>query len=264
MCPDVTSRQHRSVHAFKLAARREGDLALLDGWHLLHEAAAADIEIAAVAVSQEPPDARDAALLRRLARESEVVTVTMAVMNAISPARTPTGIAALARPRTRTMRETLSPSPALVIVAVDVQDPGNAGAIVRSAEAGGATGVILAGASADPWGWKALRAGMGSTFRLPVVRETDVDAVLAALREAQVALLASVPRDAASMHEVDLRGSVALLLGSEGAGLAPAIVERADQRVAIPMDGAVDSLNVAVAAALLVYEARRQRRQVGG
>jgi RNA methyltransferase, TrmH family len=265
MPPDITSRQHRVVRAFKAAAQREGDLALLDGWHLLHDAFAANLEITTVAVSIVPDSARDRTLLERLARAGEVVTVSTAVMDAVSPARTPSGVVALARPRHVDMHDLLTPVPPLVLVGVDVQDPGNAGAMIRSAEAGGASGVVLAGASADPWGWKALRAAMGSTFRIPVRRESDTLALLQALQHAKLTRMAAVPRGAAPMASTELRRPVALLLGGEGAGLDRTILERCDEHVSIPMSGGVESLNVAVAAALLVYEASRQRdiHQVG-
>jgi TrmH family RNA methyltransferase len=256
--PEITSRQHRIVRAFKSAARRDGEFVLLDGWHLLHEAAATlDIELVAVA---GPPTAEsDARLIDRLARRCDVVTVTASVMNAISPVRTPSGVAALARPLTPTLHALLAPAPALVVVAVDVQDPGNAGAIVRSADAGGATGVLLLGNSADAWSWKALRAAMGSTFRLPLVRSDDAAAPLRALRQAGLVVHASVPRGGEPMHDARLDSAVAFIVGAEGAGLDTRILAEADARISIPMNASVDSLNVAVAAALLVYEARRQR-----
>jgi RNA methyltransferase, TrmH family len=259
MPPDITSRQHRVVRDFKAAAQRETEDALLDGWHLLHDAFASGLEITVVAVSAQPGAERDRTLLAHLGRSSEVVTVTASVMNALSPTRTPSGIVALARPPRIHVQDLLIPAPPLVLVAVDVQDPGNAGAIVRSAEAGGATGVLLVGASADPWGWKALRASMGSTFRLPVVRAADGMSALRTLQQAGLTRIAAVPRGATPMPAANLRRPIALVLGGEGAGLDESILAHCDERVSIPMSGKAESLNVAVAAALLVYESRRQR-----
>jgi RNA methyltransferase, TrmH family len=256
--PDISSRQHSIVRAFKSAARGEDDRVLLDGWHLLHDAAANGIDIRIVAISGTP-SSEDASLLDDLARHCNVFTVTTAVMDAISPVRTPAGVVAIAHPKTYALRDLLRPSPALVVVACDIQDPGNAGAIVRSAEAGGATGVVLAGISADPWGWKALRAAMGSTFRLPVMRSSDATRTCDELRNAGLRLVATVPRGGTAMHHVDLRAPAALILGGEGRGLDPELVSSADERLTIPMRSPMDSLNVAVSAALLVYEARRQR-----
>src|SRR5262245_4286587 len=97
-----------------------------------------------VAISQPPPIAADAALIDHLTRRSQVITVSVSVMDALSPARTPAGVVAIVHPSRAAFGDLLVPAPALAIVAVNVQDPGNAGAIVRSAEAGGATGVVLA------------------------------------------------------------------------------------------------------------------------
>jgi TrmH family RNA methyltransferase len=151
-----------------------------------------------------------------------------------------------------------------VLVATDVQDPGNAGAIVRSAEAGGATGVWFTGSSADPWGWKALRAAMGSTFRVPVMRSGDATAAVDWLRAAGLSILATAASSAATMYDVNLAGAVGILLGSEGRGLSEELIARADARISIPMSGPIDSLNVAAATAVLVYEARRQRARPAG
>jgi len=258
----LSSRQHPIVKTFREVARGDARLALLDGWHLLHDAAAARIEIETVAFSGKLGD-EQSALIQRLSRRAatKVVEVSSAVMDVLTPVRTPSGIAAIVRRPAIALPQLLRPAPALVIVAVDMQDPGNAGAIVRSAEAGGATGVIFTGRSADPWSWKALRAGMGSTFRLPVLRQPDTVTIIESLRKVPLAILATVPRAGNAIYDTNLREPVAILLGSEGTGLETAVLDVADARMSIPMEAAVDSLNAAVAAGLVVYEARRQRRQ---
>jgi TrmH family RNA methyltransferase len=262
--PEITSRHHPLVKAFKTAARGEGPLALVDGWHLLHDAVAAGVAVDRVAITGQPPSAADAALLTRLSGDAPdmVVSVSSAVMDVLSPVRTPAGVVALVQRRHVDRAHLFVPAPPLIVVAVDMQDPGNLGAVIRSAEAGGATGVVVTGASADPWSWKALRAAMGSTFRLPVHAEADALAACAALNGHGLSLLAAVPRDGVTMHTTDLRAPIAFLLGGEGSGLSATLVSRADARISIPMKGPVESLNVAVAAALLVYEARRQRGNI--
>lgn len=254
----ITSRQHTLVKRFRAAARGDDPCALIDGWHVVHEAASAGLAIDVVAVTPEAAASSDARVTTPLVAAT-TVTVSAAVMSAISPVRTPSGVVALVTRLERSLDMALQPSPALAVVAIDLQDPGNAGAIVRAAEAGGATGVVLAGAAADPWGWKALRAAMGSTFRLPVITRRDVSDLIDALVAAEVVLVAAVPRDGVSMDAVDLTGPTALLIGGEGAGLPPMLLDRAQTRVSIPMVAPVESLNAAIAAALLVYEARRQR-----
>jgi TrmH family RNA methyltransferase len=258
--PTITSRQHAFVQKVRKVARGDERLSVLDGWHLVGEAIDAGIELEAVALSIEPPDAGARAYMARVTDAGTPVwRVSGSVMDALSPVRTPSGIVALARRRTIDEAEVVSPVPGLVVVGVNMQDPGNVGATIRAAEAGGATGVWLAGDSADPWGWKALRAAMGSTFRLPVLRTADVVDTCARLRARGLRVVATVPRNGVPMDEIDLRAPTAVLLGGEGHGLTADLLTQADIGVSIPMQAPVESLNVAVAAALLVYEARRQR-----
>ena len=257
----IRSRQHPLVKTFRTVSRGDATRALLDGWHLLREAIAANIVIDTVAIAGKIASKSDAVLVDELAARSsaKVVSVSTAVMNAISPVRSPTGAVAIVRRRESTVAELLSPPPGLVVFAIDVQDPGNTGAIIRAAEAGGATGVVLAGESADPWAWKALRAAMGSTFRVPIWRQRDAQAACETLRAQGLTLAATVARGGIAMDEADLRRPTALLLGGEGGGLSAAVLATADSRITIPMQQPVESLNVAVACGVIVYEARRQR-----
>lgn len=256
----ITSRQHPLVQTFRAVARGGRGLALVDGWHLLEDAARAGARVDLVALHGAPPDAACGALVDQLAADGvRVVQVSAAVLNALSPVRTPTGVVALVERPAPAPEAVLRPDPALVLLAVGMQDPGNVGATLRAAEAGGATGVLFAGTTADPFGWKALRAAMGSTFRLPVTVVPDPLDACAWLRRQGLRVLATTPRGGVAMHEADLAGPVAIVLGGEGPGLPPALAEAADGGISIPMARPVESLNVAVAAALLVYEARRQR-----
>jgi RNA methyltransferase, TrmH family len=238
--------------------RGDQTLALLDGWHLVEEALRANIAIDTIAVVRGK-ETGSAVIDQARARDAEIVEVSPAVMDALSPVRTPSGVVALVRRRLAALDDLLSPAQPLIIIAVDVQDPGNLGAMIRSAEAGGASGVAILGTSADAWGWKALRAGMGSTLRVPVLQEGDTGAVVDALRGAGVRLVATVPRGGTDMHDVDLAKGVAMLIGGEGPGLPEPLKRLADVRLSIPMKQPVESLNAAAAAAVLVYEARRQR-----
>ena len=258
----ITSRQHAIVKTFRRAARGDARLALLDGWHLLSEAVDAGVRIETIAIAKHKHEGETARVVARArAHGADVVSVSAVVMDALSPVRTPTGVVALIERPTVSLPELFRPVPALVLLAIDMQDPGNVGALIRAAEAGGATGVALAGSSADPWGWKALRASMGSTFRMPVVKSTDITALMTAFSAAAVRVLATVPRGGTAMHDADLQTGIAIMMGGEGAGLPQHLIDAADARVSIPMHPKVESLNVAVAAALLVYEARRQRHQ---
>ncbi len=260
----ITSRQNPLVARYRSIARGEvADLLLLDGPHLVAEALAAGIRLHQVAVTAEAlgrPDLR--ALVARLTQDRiETVTATQPVMAALSPVRSASAIVAIAdRPASDEARLYAGAAPLLLIVS-DVQDPGNVGAIVRVAEAGGATGVVAVGTCADPFGWKALRGSMGSALRLPLAIREHADQAVAQARHRGCRIVATVPRGGRSLFDVDLTSAVAVLIGGEGAGLPPSLVDAADLRVTVPMEPPVESLNTAVTAALIVYEARRQRTQ---
>ena len=147
-----------------------------------------------------------------------------------------------------------------VLVLADVNDPGNVGTLARSAEAAGFGGLVVLGATADPWGSKTVRAGAGALFRLAVVEERDVDAGLARLGELGFRRIGTRMDDATACDELDLTGAVALVLGSEAHGLGSAHDGEIDEWVSIPMAGDLESLNVAMAGTILTYELARQRR----
>jgi len=201
----------------------------------------------------------DRALVARAADSgAKVYEAVERVVDAASPVRTSSGIVAIADWTPSAIERTFSPEPALTLGLVDVQDPGNVGAAIRSADALGATGVITVDRTADPGGWKTLRGAMGSTFRIPVAR-ASLDPVVASARRRGLAIVATVAEGADSISQLDLRAPALVLIGNEGAGLPDEIVGLADLRGTVPMRPGVNSLNVAVAAAILLYEARRQR-----
>ncbi len=255
----ISSRQHPIVKEFRELARGAGPLMLLDGWHLLGEAADANVAIEKIAVCG-PPTAKETRLVDRLRQQgASVVEVSGTVLNALSPVNSPTGVVASARIPSITSAAVVEPPPALVLAAAGLQDPGNAGAMIRSAAAAGATGVVLDDLSADPWGWKALRASMGSAFRVPVVRSRALGALINDWQASGLRIVATLPAGGVSMYDVDFTRPTAVLVGGEGAGLPAELAAAATTRVSIPMHAGVESLNAAVAAAVLLYEAQRQR-----
>jgi len=257
--PRVTSRQHAIVSECRAARRGDDPRLLLDGWHLLEDALAAGVRLDTIIVRHDVLAAHAATIDAARAAGARVLEATDGVMDAVSPVRASSGVVALATRPAIDPRSVTSPAPALVVVAFGVQDPGNVGALIRSVAAAGATGVLLDEASADPWGWKALRASMGSTFCVPIVRDDQALVRLASLRAEGLLIAAADPCGAASMYEASLSGPLALVFGAEGSGLPAAVLAQTDVRLRIPMRPRVESLNVAVAAALLVYEAARQR-----
>ena len=262
--PVITSRQHPLVKEFRELARGADARMLLDGWHLLAEAAAAGVLVEKVAVCG-PPTREEQRILDRLQQAgATLLSVSSTVLNALSPVHAPTGVVASARSPQVAVSSVVAPAPALVLAAAGLQDPGNAGASIRAAAAAGATGVVFDEASADPWSWKALRAAMGSTFHLPVCRVRAMAALVDDWRSRGVTIAATVPRGGVSMYDHDFRTPTALLVGGEGPGLASELIASANVRISIPMHGTIESLNVAVAAALVLYEAQRQRARAKG
>lgn len=253
--PRITSRQHEVVQQIRAASRQPNDgLIVLDGAHLIVEALDAGIRMELVMTAGRDPELTE----RALTAGARVYEASEAVIDAASPVRTPSGVVALARWVPARVDDAFSDRSALVLGLVDVQDPGNAGGAIRAADALGASGVVALGATAHPGGWKALRGAMGSTFHLTVARG-EVQTAVAAARRVGLQIAATVPNGGLEIHQSDLRRPTLLLVGSEGAGLSEDIIAAADLNVTIPMRRRVNSLNVAVAAALVLYEARRQR-----
>lgn len=262
---DSLSDQNPLVKQIRRAVSRgaltEDGCAIAEGVHLLEEAIAAGCEIRAVVVA-ESAQARLAHVLaaavrgkgsmkgppaRRAAAVPEPRFVTDKTFRDLSSTDTPQGVIALVRPPEWRASQMLGPG-ALVIILDGLQDPGNAGAIVRAAQAFGATGVIFLKGTVNPYNPKCLRGSAGSIFRVPIATELNL---------ASLAVYAAMPRAAKAVSEADFRVPCAIVIGSESHGVRPEMAAGATG-VRIETTG-VESLNAAVAAGILLYEARRQR-----
>jgi TrmH family RNA methyltransferase len=258
----ISSRQNPLVRRFReLSNGTAGDSldVLLDGDHLIREAIASNARIEVAAFLDHLLDSGLADEVSR--RGGRVVAVTAQVLAAMSPVRNPSGFIAIASLPRASLDRALEGGPQLLFLLHDVQDPGNVGAIIRAAEGCGATGVIALERTADPFGWKALRGAMGSTVRIPTLARQSLDTAIEHARARRLRVLATVPRDGTSLPSADLRRPCAILLGGEGSGLAAEMIDAADDRLTIPMRAGIESLNVAVAAAIVLYEASRQRME---
>jgi TrmH family RNA methyltransferase len=268
----ITSKDNRWLKRFHAALAGdsgEPNVYGIEGPHLVEEALRSGIEIDSVLASPAGEKHLErlgftAAAGAGPATPARVLRTTDRLFSSIAATETPQGIAALVRLPEYSFEDLVRGLP-LVVVLVGVQDPGNVGTIVRSAEAFGATGIVAAAASASPYGPKAMRASAGSVFRLPMLLRTQPAVLLAQLHVAGVSLVAttsalsidgSAPREP---HRVDLRGPVALLIGSEAHGLPEPVLRSADVATRIPLQQPVESLNAAVAASVVLYEAARQR-----
>lgn len=260
----IASRQNPVVSRCRRLARgrsAEDPALLLEGWRLIEAALDAGLALELLAAPAAVLTGAASQLASRAATAgARVVAATAPVLDAMSPVSSPSGLVAIARPPSPALESVTRPAPALVAVLAGVQDPGNVGAIVRVLDAAGGSGVVACGNSADPFSWKALRGAMGSAFRLPVVRAGTVAEVVARLKTQGVRVVAADAHGGSSPYDLDWRRPVACLLGSEGAGLPAADLALADDRVTIPMRAGVESLNVSATAAILAYEARRQRQ----
>jgi len=196
-------------------------------------------------------------------RGTEVVEVSDAVLAAIATTVTPQGLVGVASLPFPSLDGALAGA-TLVVVLVEVADPGNVGAIVRSADAAGADAVLLTAGGADPRNPKAVRASAGSIFSLPVVADADLGETLATCRRHGLSLLATSPRGARDCDRADLVRPVGLVCGNEARGLPDSVVAQCDAAIRVPQQGRVESMNLAAAVAVLTYEAARQRRRARG
>ncbi len=239
----------------KPSARRDGLIAL-EGFHLVEEALASGVSIHTIFFAQGCE-----ALLEtlRLPTSIEILALPAPLLAASVTTESPQPIAALIAPPAWQWSLLLGvPAPLLVVLA-GVQDPGNLGTILRSAEAFGASGAILLPGTVSPWNPKALRASAGSVFRLPTIA-ASAEKCFRQLAEAGIPAIAAMPREVATERRCEaLTPPLAIVIGSEGAGVPPEIAARCDHAVTIPCPGPVESLNAAVAASILLYEAARQR-----
>lgn len=178
----------------------------------------------------------------------------------LSDSVTPAGIVAVCRFLDRPLADLLERPPGLVAVCADVRDPGNAGTVVRCADAAGADLVVLAGTSVDPHNPKTVRASVGSLFHVPIAVEPDAEAAVAALRAAGLTVLATAADGEVSLFDTaaPFDGPTAWLFGNEAHGLEPGLAALADHRVSIPIRGRAESLNLSTAAALCLYESARR------
>lgn len=255
----ITSRDNptlKKLHGVANSAkeRRKHGLTLLDGPHLLTSALDADWPLQAIYLSESARETSEiAGLLARLPVQLEPVLLPDTLFAHISPVDAPSGIlAAVALP------ELVAPSAKAdsLLVLDGVQDPGNLGTLLRTAAAAGLSEVLLSEGCTQAWSPRALRAGMGAHFQLRICERCDL---LAALQGYPGQVLATALKpDSRLLYELPLTGPVAWLFGAEGQGLSPALLERADTRVLIPMADGVESLNVAAAAAICLFEQRRQ------
>lgn len=247
-----------AVKLHRPAARRRAGLFLAEGPNLVEGALRAGVVERVFATESAVERFAD------LLADAPVRLVTERAAKALSETVTPVGLVAQCRVVTAAWSDIAARSPRLVVVAVDISEPGNAGTLIRVADAMGADAVVLAGNSVDPFNGKSLRASAGSIFNIPVVSEEGVAAVAADLGARGTAMLATTLDGDLSLDDADavLAGPCAWFFGNEAHGLDAATAALATHRINIPMRGGAESLNLASAASICLYAtARMHRRQ---
>jgi len=246
------------AHPPRGASVKSALLVGIEGPNLLGEALRAGLTIETVFVASGFE-----ALLSdlKLSDDIDVLQFPKEVLHPALTTESPQPFAALVQIPTWTWNDLLSPHPVtapLVLILAGLQDPGNLGTILRSAEAFGASGIISLPGTVSPWNPKAVRASAGSVFRVPFVESTP-DECFAQLRSANIRILTTAVRDAEPATGSDLVNPTAFLIGNEGNGVPVDLASRCDCAITIPTPGPVESLNAAVAASVILYEAARQR-----
>jgi len=230
---------------------------------VVREALAAGVEVESVYIDRtgsSPDGTLDDLLAEAYATGSRVFDLAPGVLARVADTVTPQPVMAVVHQMDVPLEALRTDDPELVVVCVDLRDPGNAGTVLRSAEAAGATGVVACDGSVDLFNPKTVRASAGSLFRIPVVAGGEAAEVLAEMGSWGLTRLATTPRGGDAYTDVDLTGPVALVLGNEAHGLPEGLETLLDGQVTIPMAGRAESLNAGMAAAVLCFEAARQRR----
>lgn len=243
----------------KARERRQAGIFLTEGFKLFQEAPEGSIREVYLSEGALPRLEADADLREKLQRTG-YETVSEEIFRKMSDTGTPQGILCVVRRPEYTIDQLLNTQAPLLVVLENLQDPGNLGTILRTGEGAGITGVILGKETVDIYNSKAIRATMGSVFRVPFVYAENLAETVAAIRNHGIKTYAAHLSGKSCYDSFSFQGGTAFLIGNEGSGLSPEITALSDGLLRIPMEGKVESLNAAVAAALLIYEAHRQRR----
>ena len=261
----ITSRQNSLVKLVRgLSSRRAREaegIFVIEGHKVIHEALSSGVSPEKIIVSRRALEHQMVTeLVNSPDLNSEVIAVSDEVMEYMSEIDTPPGLLGLVRMPEAGLIALKTGPRALLVIIDGVQDPGNVGTIIRAADAFGADAVVTTVGCADIYNGKVLRAAMGSVFHLPVVRDAEPAELQELLKDRGITVAATSPGDnAISLSEARLAWPLAVVFGSEARGVSPEFREAAGILVKIPMPGRAESLNVAVAAGITLYEACRQR-----
>jgi TrmH family RNA methyltransferase len=230
---------------------------IVEGVHLVQEALNSNAEVETVVYCADRAISREIEEL--LSHDVEKIGVSEEVLARCTDTKTPQNVFAIVRKLKWNARHLLGPGNDLVVVLDGIQDPGNVGTIIRSADAVGASGVLLGKGTADLYNPKTVRSTMGSMFHLPIA-EGDLQQILPAVRAEGIRIVMTSAHESRSIYETDFRQPTWLVVGNEGHGISSAVETLSTDRVVIPMAGKSESLNVAMATTVILFEAMRQRK----
>lgn len=260
---EIASSSNALLKIFRRAladgTTRQGWLAV-EGPFLLEEAlkAAPGVRVHSVLVARSGAE-KFAKFLERAPREAEVTSIPDRLFAHVAQTETPQGIAALVELPTHDLDQILARRNIVLLVACGIQDPGNLGTMLRSAQAFGATALLTLRETVSPFNPKAVRSSAGAIFRVPVLSGLDSGLLFERLRAARLRLVAADRRSPSPLARADLSGALAILIGREATGIPEEIAREAHQFLSIPIRPGMDSVNVATAASIFLYEAARQR-----
>jgi RNA methyltransferase, TrmH family len=250
--------------AFARAERTEDGSCAVEGLRIVEEAIRSGLRFRAVFFKESAQNLAER-LLPQIGANVDTLLLPDSLFDGMVPSETPQGVAALVRVKEFSVGdvlERLQVGPVMVVVGL--QDPGNLGTILRSAEAFGSAGVVLGEGTVSPLNSKVIRASAGSMFRLPVIvakAAGGLEEISGKLRSQSVRLIATSSHKGTALDQARLTGPSAIFIGSEGAGLPRALMAQVDELIAIPHTAQVESLNAGVAGSIVLYEAARQRRE---
>lgn len=263
--PKITSKSNplvKSVHLLKSKRAAESDLFICEGIKLVEEAVNSGSLIRYVFISDKFCESKtNGPFIKKINRlDLEVIHTADSILNYLSDLVTHQGIIAVVKKKFYQDDKLFDRSDGIILLLYKLQDPGNLGTIIRVAEAGCVKGIIITDGTVDPYNPKTVRATMGSIFRMPIAKIDDVHGFIRKVKGLGYKGIGFFPKAEKEYFNEDLTGPIILSFGHEAAGLPDEIGKLMDMRLRIPMSGDVESLNVAVSAAVVIYESMRQRR----
>lgn len=265
----ISSKDNSTVKFLRSLAdsksRKKEQAFLIEGVKMVEEALRDNLGVETVVATPSLTQHHGKGVLKLSENKGiDIIWISERLMDVLADSKTPQPVMAVVQMKRHTEELLLNHKSRLIVIAHQLQDPGNLGTIIRTAEAVGTSGIAITSNTVDPFNAKAVRASMNSILRLPVVLVGDIASFIQKCRQTGFQTMATALSGNKAHFEVDLTKPTAVILGQEGTGLPASIMATIDQRVRIPMAETIDSLNVATAAAVVLYEAMRQRLHADG